>query len=139
MSAPLRGACLCGAVAYELDGPPKNAGFCHCRMCQRASGAPVVAWGTWPVERLRLLQGEPRTFRSSARAERRCCPTCGAQLFFFSEDAPALIDVTLASLDDPGQVAPDYHIWRMSRISWFETADQLPRYEDDGPDRPLKA
>ncbi len=139
MSAPLRGACLCGSVAYELDGPPDNAGFCHCRMCQRASGAPVVAWGTWPIERLRLLGGEPRAFRSSARAERRFCPTCGTQLFFFTEDAPGSIDVTLASLDDPGQVAPQYHIWRMSRIPWLETADRLPRHEDDGPDRPSKS
>ena len=41
------GGCLCGAVRYRLEGPPLHADYyCHCRMCQRAAGAPVVAWGT---------------------------------------------------------------------------------------------
>jgi hypothetical protein len=42
--------------------------------------------------------------------------------------------VTIASLDDPSQVAPEYHIWRGSRIDWFDTTDRLPRHEDGGPD-----
>jgi hypothetical protein len=108
-------------------------------MCQRASGAPVVAWGTWAAQRLRLLQGNPKAFHSSPGNERRFCPTCGAQLFIFSEDEPGLVDVNLACLDDPGQVAPQYHIWRMSRISWLETTDSLPRHDDGWPDRPARS
>ena len=39
--------------------------------------------------------------------------------------------------DDDLEVAvePEYHIWNESRIPWFDTVDDLPRYEDDGPDR----
>jgi hypothetical protein len=42
-------------------------------------------------------------------------------------DNPRLIDVGIATLDDPA-VEPSLHIWTESRIAWFETADQLPRY-----------
>jgi hypothetical protein len=41
--------------------------------------------------------------------------------------------VTLASLDDPGAVHPSYHIWTASRIAWFDTDDDLPRYPERGP------
>ncbi len=135
MSERLSGACLCGAIAYELEGDPIDAGFCHCRLCQRSSGAPVVAWGTWRWDCLHVLRGEPRVFRSSAKGERKFCEACGTQLLFVHQDAPLLVDVTLASLDEPERVVPHYHIWRMSRISWLETADTLPRHDDDGPDR----
>ena len=44
MSGDLVGGCLCGAVRYRAARMAR-AGLCHCRMCQKASGAPVVAFG----------------------------------------------------------------------------------------------
>ncbi len=122
------GGCLCGAVRYRLEGPPLHADYCHCRMCQRAAGAPVVAWGTWPADRFAWLRGEPRTFASSARGERSFCPSCGTPLTFVDPGDPATVDVTLASLDDPAAFAPQSHIWTMSRVRWLDIRDELPRY-----------
>jgi hypothetical protein len=101
-------------------------------MCQRAAGAPVVAWGTWPAERLTWLAGEPRTFASSAKGRRSFCPNCGTPLTF--ADDLVTIDVTLASLDDPAAFAPEYHIWTMSRVPWLDIRDDLPRYNGSAPD-----
>ncbi len=121
------GGCLCGAVRYRLEGAPLHADFCHCRLCQRAAGAPVVAWGTWPADRLAWLKAEPTTFASSQKGRRSFCPSCGTPLTFVDADDPALVDVTLASLDDPA-FAPQDHIWTMSRIAWFDGRDELPRH-----------
>ncbi len=127
------GGCLCGAVRYRLEDPPLHAGYCHCRICQRAAGAPVVAWGTWPADRFTWLQGEPRTFASSARGERSFCPSCGTPLTFVDPGDPAFVDVTLASLDDPAAFAPQSHIWTMSRVRWLDIRDELPRYTGARP------
>lgn len=127
------GGCLCGAIRYRAQAPIIDSGYCHCRTCRRASGAPVVVWFSVKAEQLTLLNGTPRRFHSSANGMRDFCANCGAQLFFRGEHADQ-VDVTTASLDDPNQIAPDYHIWRKSRISWFETKDTLPRHEDGGPD-----
>ena len=40
---PHTGACLCGSLRYAITAPPIDAGYCHCRLCQRSAGAPVLA------------------------------------------------------------------------------------------------
>lgn len=130
----LLGKCLCGRVRYRVVLPPIDAGFCHCRLCQRSAGAPVLAWATFPGAAFRYTRGEPRVHRSSRQAARDFCGDCGTQLCF-RRDRSEQVDVTLATLDDPRRIAPEYHIWTASRVSWFETADRLPRHRDGGPDR----
>lgn len=129
------GGCLCGALRYRVDGLLVDAGYCHCRQCQRASGAPVVAWGTVPIAAFTWSTGSPQVFHSSAQWQRESCAGCGSPLAFRRQQTPTHADFTLASLDEPGLVVPEYHIWRMSRLPWFETADGLPRHPDSGPDR----
>jgi hypothetical protein len=128
MKLPLAGGCLCGATRYQIGAKPRSADYCHCRMCRRAAGAPVVARLTVANESFAWTTGEPAVYRSSERAERLFCPKCGTQLAL--RDEPDYLDVTLASLDNPGAVRPTYHIWTTSRISWFEIADDLPRYPE---------
>lgn len=140
MGETVTGGCLCGAVRYQVRLPVLNAGYCHCRMCQRAAGAPAVAWLTVPRTAFAFTRGDPAVFRSSPRGLRRFCGACGTPLTFeFPEDMPPDtpglhdIDVTVASLDTPEAVPPDHHSWTSSRIGWFDTVDRLPRHTHDYP------
>lgn len=123
----VEGGCLCGGVRYRLEGPPLEADYCHCRMCQRGAGAPVVAWGTWSAGSFAWTRGEPATFASSPQGERSFCPTCGTSLTFVDPGEPGRLDVALATLDDPAAFPPQRHIWTASRLPWLEIADDLPR------------
>ncbi len=134
MTGMLEGGCLCGAVRYRIDGVGIDAGYCHCRICQRSAGAPVLAWATVPVASFIYTCGVPTVYRSSEHGRREFCGQCGTQLVFRQVPLARTVDVTIASLDDPAVIAPEYHIWRGSRIPWFETGDELPRFEDAGPD-----
>lgn len=122
------GGCACGAVRYEAGGEPSNETICHCTLCRRTSGAPLVAWATFPSGGLRVTQGTPATFRSSARAVRSFCARCGTQLFFRSDAAPGEVDVTIASLDEPDRVRPRDHTFVRSRLSWIGLDDGTSRY-----------
>ena len=130
----LPGGCLCGALRYRVNAPLADVAYCHCRVCQRSAGAPVLVWGTVPATGFGYDQGAPAIYRSSEHAEREFCARCGTQIAFRRLDGLGYVDFTLASLDDPEALAPTYHIWCMSRLAWFETADALPRYDDGGPD-----
>src|ERR1700751_2657680 len=99
MTKNLTGGCLCGAVRYRAGAI--RAGYCHCRMCQKASGAPVVAWLAVPLDAFAWTAGNPAAYRSSAQASRHFCAACGSQLAFSWADGTAEIDVNLATLDAP--------------------------------------
>jgi hypothetical protein len=127
------GGCLCGQVRFRVSAAPLDSGYCHCRMCQKNSGAPVVAWVTFPAASFSWSAGEPQRYASSARAGREFCARCGSYMVFRSEDSPGEVSVNTASFDDPGAFPPRMHIHAESRIAWFQTADELPQHPRQGP------
>ena len=125
------GGCLCGEVRYRVDGAaaPFDVAYCHCRMCQRSAGAPVMVWAEVPEGALAWTRGEPRAYRSSPGWERLFCPDCGTQLVFRNH-CEGTFDINVVTLDDPAAASPAYHIWTESRLPWFEIKDELPRHRE---------
>jgi hypothetical protein len=62
LGLPLDGGCLCGRIRYRLTAAPFDAGYGHCTLCRRASGAPTLAFATVPLADLQWLRGEPAHF-----------------------------------------------------------------------------
>ena len=122
------GGCLCGAVGYEAAGPARNLCYCHCESCRRAAGSPVVAWGTFDRSGFRVTHGTLAEFRSSAQVVRGFCAACGSCLTYRHEARPAEIDVTLASLDEVAQLAPQVHVWVADKLPWMQIEDGLPQF-----------
>lgn len=125
----MNGGCFCGAVRYEIQGQPYNRTICHCSICRRTAGAPLVAWFSVSIDNFRFVVGNPRQFRSSSKGTRSFCPDCGTQLTLRSDDHATELDVTIASLDDPNLVPPSDHTFCRDRIGWLVLADALPTYD----------
>jgi hypothetical protein len=88
----------------------------------------MPAFATFARERLRILQGEPVTYRSSARAVRQFCGRCGSPLFWH-EDGSDTIDVFLGTIDERTRVrAPDFSIWADHRVGWLSRLETIPTY-----------
>lgn len=134
MFEPLEGGCLCGAVRYRVTKAPVDGSYCHCRMCQRSSGAPAQISAEVPIDGFVLLRGAPKAYRSSEWGVRHFCPECGSQLSFRMADNPTHVSLNVPTLDRPEALPPRKHIWCESRLPWFDTADDLPRYERYDPD-----
>lgn len=128
-ASALTGGCLCGAIRYEARGTPFHRTVCHCSICRRAAGAPMVAWFTVKPADFAFTAGQPSTYRSSAKAQRSFCPVCGTHLTF-KMDALDEIDVTACSLDDPEAVPPQDHTYVASQLSWVRLEDRLPLYPE---------
>jgi hypothetical protein len=133
MTVRREGGCLCGAVRYALRGEPIAVVYCHCSMCRRACGAPVVAWAMFALDAYEVTAGSPAVHASSPGAQRTFCGRCGTQVGFEAEYMPGLVDVTVASLDDPAALPPTQHIWDASRVPWLALADTLPRHAEFPP------
>jgi hypothetical protein len=124
------GGCLCGAVRYQVTGPVSNLCFCHCASCRRAIGAPMVPWGTFAREAVRVTRGRLSEYRSSSQVWRGFCARCGTSLTYRHEGRAAEIDVTLATLDDPTRLAPQMHVWVKDRLPWVSIGDHLPQHAE---------
>jgi hypothetical protein len=124
----MEGGCLCGAIRYRITGTPLSSVICHCKSCRRASGAPTVAWLTVDRERFEVLSGSVRAFQSSPGVIRRFCADCGSALTYENSKSPATIDVTTASLDDPGAFPPTAEVWLDHRISWQAAGANLGQH-----------
>lgn len=127
MPAPYRGGCLCGAIRYEVTAAPLGAGYCHCSLCRRATGAPIFLGVAFPRESFRMLKGRTKTHASSARGIRHFCGACGSALFFELLDKPNQWEVLAGSLDDPGDVQPSIHVCVSNGVGWLHINDGLPR------------
>ncbi len=124
------GGCQCGAVRYRLASEPFDTGWCHCRVCQKASGAPALVFTTVPAGDYVIEQGEDAvgTVQTTAFGRRRFCSCCGTPLTIQVDFQAETIDLTVATLDDPTPVAPGFHIFYDSRIAWAPASDDLPRH-----------
>jgi len=129
MSDVLKGGCCCGAIRYEVADSPTYETICHCQLCRGTTGAPVVAWFTAARDSVRLTGQEPARFNSSANGVRSFCSICGTQILFSSADHPHVVDVTIASLDDPARVPPRSHTFVRSKLAWMRISDGLEEYD----------
>src|SRR5262245_59454080 len=128
MATLLKGGCLCGALRYEAREPPVDTGYCHCTICRRSTGAPVLAWASVPVGSFAYVQGKPAIYHSSSWGHREFCARCGTQICYRQTKDARNVDLNTGSLDDPGLCPPGMHIYYADRIPWFDTADALPRH-----------
>jgi hypothetical protein len=129
---PYAGGCLCGAVRYVAREAPLGARICHCRLCQKAQGAPFLSQASFP-KRSVTIAGQTAAHPSSHRLLRHFCPACGTRLFVEPIDAPERLGVSLATLDDPDDIRPEMHIWTSSQLDWVRFDDGLPRYAKASP------
>lgn len=136
-STTREGGCLCGRVRFSAEGEPRGKAWCHCPSCRRASGAPVVAWATYAMERVRFTAESLGRYESSPGVVRGFCTHCGTPVSYEGDMIPGFIDLTIASFDDPASLAPDMHIFNRYRLPWQPVEsgavvfDELPEKSPD--------
>jgi hypothetical protein len=133
----LTGGCQCGAIRFAVSAPPVKVSICHCRMCQKASGAPFASFADIDRENFTWTRGEPAAFRSSSIAERDFCRDCGTPLTFRRIDGPR-IEIMTGAFDRPDRVIPTQQIGTESRLGWVVGVANLPSQttlQNYGPDK----
>ncbi len=132
MNAKFTGGCLCGAVRYESSAKPLMIGNCHCRDCQKSSGAPFVTAMAVPARALKIA-GEVKYYAVQADSgntfSRGFCPACGSRLFARSGGRPELALITAATLDDPGAFPPTMNFYVSSAQPWDHLDPALAKFE----------
>ncbi|MFL6844004.1 MAG: GFA family protein [Allosphingosinicella sp.] len=130
------GGCACRAVRYRLGSEPLIVHACHCTECQRLSGGAFAVNALIESDRLEILSGEARAFPvigTSGKPQTIFrCSTCATALWSHYPGAGTkLAFVRVGTLDEPGRLPPDIHIFTSTKQPWLELpagARAVPEY-----------
>jgi hypothetical protein len=117
------GGCTCRAVRYRMTSGPMIVHSCHCRWCQRETGASFALNALIEASRVILLSGEPEmvsTPSNSGKGQKIArCPTCRVAVWSnYAGAGDAIRFVRVGTLDEPDRLPPDIHIYTSSKQPW---------------------
>ena len=126
--------CLCGSVRYVCTAKPIHTFFCHCRDCQKESGAPFVSEVYVPRSSVKItgtMRKYTRTGDSGRSVHRNFCSSCGSVILTEFEVDPDNVAVKACSLDDASWLTPDFHLYITRKQPWLKLSDGLPQFDRD--------
>lgn len=130
----VRGSCLCGSIAFEINGKIGPVGQCHCSKCRKVSGTDGNAVFYAAVSSFRWIRGEDQISRyeipDGGAWASIFCRQCGSPVPH-TDTEQKIYFVPAGLLDDDietrGYAA---HIFVDSKASWVEITDDAPQYAE---------
>ncbi|GAB1581813.1 GFA family protein [Phyllobacterium phragmitis] len=121
------GSCLCGAVCFETRGSLRGIIYCHCTQCRKQSGHHYAA--TNVADDAIFIEGAENItwYRSSEKARRGFCRTCGSVLFWKQDDLD-YISIMAGAFDQPTGLRGEKHIYTADKGDYYSIDDELPQY-----------
>nr|WP_315483293.1 GFA family protein [uncultured Undibacterium sp.] len=132
---PIEGGCDCGKIRYRMEIAPLIVHCCHCRWCQRESGASFALNAMIEADQITLLADAPEIIdtpsNSGAGQKIARCPSCRVALWSnYSGAGPHMHFVRVGSLDNPDICPPDVHIFTASKQPWVQLSAATPNFPD---------
>ena len=127
-----KGSCLCGAVTFEVTGELHAPDACHCTACRKHSGHFFVSTD---VPRAAVtIRGEEHVawFRSSEKARRGFCSTCGSSLFWDPLQRD-WIGIAMGAFDTPTDTRIAVHVFVGEKGDYYDIADGVAQFETIPP------
>ncbi len=119
----MEGGCDCRTLRYRLESAPLFVHCCHCRWCQRESGAAFALNAMIEAERVTQLAEAPELVDTPSASGRgqviARCPRCKVAVWSnYSGAGPLIRFVRVGTLDNPDALPPDIHIFTASKQPW---------------------
>jgi hypothetical protein len=147
MTETFEGGCTCRAVRYRMESRPMFVHCCHCRWCQRESGAAFALNALIEADRVTLLAGKPElidTPSNSGKGQKIMrCPTCRVAVWsHYAGGGLKAAFVKVGTLDEPDRLPPDIHIFTESKQPWVVIppgARAVPEYYKSAEEWPAES
>lgn len=132
---PIEGGCDCKAVRYRLQTSPIIVHCCHCRWCQRETGASFALNAMIESDRVISLGIDPQLIdtpsESGAGQKIARCPKCMIAVWsHYSGSGPVTCLIRVGTLDNPDLFTPDIHIFTASKQPWVIIPNNVPAFSE---------
>jgi hypothetical protein len=127
----LDGGCTCRFVRYRMTTKPLFVHCCHCRWCQRETGASFALNALIEADRVQLLQGEVEVINTPSNSGKgqkiSRCPRCRIAVWSnYAGAGDAIRFIRVGSLEEPDRLPPDIHIYTESKQPWIIIPHDMP-------------
>lgn len=134
-SFPAEGGCDCRAVRYRMTSTPLFVHCCHCRWCQRESGAAFALNALIESDRVENLGIEPELVDTPSESglgqQIARCRSCKVAVWsHYAGSGPVTKFVRVGTLDDPDLLPPDVHIFTASKQPWVVIPANTPAFAE---------
>ncbi len=129
------GGCTCGAISYCLTTKPLFVHCCHCRWCQRETGASFALNAMIEADRVILLRGNPEIVSTPSNSGKgqniTRCPKCYIALWSnYAGAGDAVRFVRVGTLNNPDMLPPEIHVFTSSKQPWVVLPKDAPAVEE---------
>lgn len=130
------GSCLCGDVAYEIEGQVRAFFHCHCGRCRKASGTGHASNVIVSLVRHAWIRGEALLQRYHVPGAERFhtvfCRQCGSPMPRVSAERGIAV-IAAGSLDSAPALSATARIFQDSRAAWSCHGDAVPVFDQYPP------
>ena len=124
------GGCTCGNVRYIVKAAPLIVHACHCRWCQRQTGAPHALNALYEAEMIELTKGKVENILTDSPSGKgqiiARCPECKIAVwsnYEFGGLRERVRFLRVGTLDNPDLMPPDVHIYTSTKMPWYVIPD----------------
>lgn len=134
MSGQITGGCLCGQVAFVVNGCFEAFHWCHCSRCRKDTGSAHAANLFIRPAGVNWLRGRESTKRfdlpGAKHYSKAFCMHCGSPVPYLNRAGTHWIVPAGTLNEDPG-MAPQDNIYWESRAGWYEMGIAAKKYDAD--------
>jgi hypothetical protein len=132
---PAEGGCDCRDVRFRLKSAPLFVHCCHCRWCQRESGAAFALNAMIEADRVINLGALPEIVDTPSQSglgqKIARCPRCRVAVWsHYAGSGPVVAFVRVGTLDNPDRLPPDVHIFTASKQPWMVLPAGTPAFAE---------
>jgi hypothetical protein len=129
------GGCDCKLIRYRVHSKPIFVHCCHCRWCQRKTGASFALNAMFESDRVQNLGAVPELVDTPSESglgqQIARCPKCRIAVWsHYAGSGSVTKFVRVGTLDNPDLFPPDVHIFTASKQPWVTIPEGTPAFEE---------
>jgi hypothetical protein len=123
--------CHCGQLRAITSGEPGSVYVCHCKACQRRTGAVIHNGSRWLKSQVRI-EGEHKIYGriadSGFEIRFHFCPNCGSSVFWEGDRSPTTCGIAVGCFAEPNFPTPTSSGWEESMHPWLGLPPDTARF-----------
>ena len=132
---PIEGGCDCKTIRYRMESKPLFVHCCHCKWCQRESGASFTLNAMIESDLVVNLDAQPELVHTPSDSGlgqliARCPKRMVAVWSNYAGAGPIMKFIRVGTLDNPDVCPPYIHIFTRSKQPWVNLQDGAPSVDE---------